>query len=107
VTEIKTQHKHVNSKLLIKDLDEFIVDGLSTLTAFWDDETYQYHFIEAIKQCLYELEENKKIYNFKIVTRQEKIKQDNGQKKSVNVLRIYFRQSHCLNVTSLKYIFPT
>jgi len=100
--EITIKHYNVNSKLLLIEIEDFVMDGLSTSAMLLNDERYREMICETLSDLLWEYKDSNVVDNFKVVGDQRNNTRkdlDNGIFK----LDIYYKQHHCLNTTHLSY----
>lgn len=101
---IRTKHKNVNSKTLVKAIDEYVIDELISEEANWEDPTIRIMSLEFIDIVMEDHKSQGQIDHWKIYSD----KRNNSPEmiaQSIYTLNIEFKQSHCLNTTKLVYTF--
>jgi len=102
-TTFKLTTKSVNSKVLFKEINEFIEDGIQTAGVLWSSETHRESFVDIVEEYLdVEFVETGKISQVKVVCDSRNNKMS-VMESGVYNFDVYFRQNHCLNVTELHY----
>jgi len=103
---VKIVHHNLNTKSIGDYLDKNIVDMLDTIGQFLNTEEH----IEAITMLAYELldelQEEGKIYNFKVLCDERNNPKDKSQ-LGLHTLSIRFWQVNCINLTRIEYTFKT
>lgn len=100
------QHKSINSKRLIDDIDEFVCDILKHEYLRWRNPEKNQKAIEVIKLLMSEYKEKGTITSYKVIHNRK----NNPQRDfdcGIYHVEIHFYQTHCLNKTQLHYIFGT
>ena len=96
----KTNHHNVNSKHLIRDIEDLVEEALNTAGFSWSSGVHRQAIVDLVIDLLYNKQEAGLIYNYKVAC------QTSGQPHAAAaVLTIKFRQANCLNQTTLEYLF--
>lgn len=101
---IKTQHRNINSKPIFNYINENVVDAIDSVGPYWISDDHREALVSFIDDVLYELQEQGKIYNYKVYSDDR-----NNPKPLITedtyVVTLEYRQAHCINVTHLSYVF--
>lgn len=100
--KIDTTTKAVNSKLLFKEINEALRDGIFTVDINWQNSEEREIFINFMHTSMSEYYENGKIDQWRI--------QCNGKNntsadmaKGIFVIDVHYKQNNCLNTTMIRY----
>lgn len=94
--------KNINSKLLFKEINDYVFEGINSNAVRWKDETHRKSFVEVIEEFLEELAENSKITQFKVMCDRRNNSMEDLEKGIVK-LTIKFVQKNCLNISEIEY----
>lgn len=100
--KIKVVTKSVNSKSLFKEINDSVYEAVSTFGVKWTSEAHRMSFVELIEGFLMDLEDAGKIEQSKVVCDKRNNKSFSNLAKEY-VFEVMYRQTHCLNVTSIVY----
>lgn len=101
IHNLSIKKRHVNSKSLFNEINEFIETGLLTQGISWDVLIHRDSLIEVITDWMDEFVKEDKITQFNVIA-DDRNNPSNQPKDQFNV-RITYKQKHCLNVTSIEY----
>lgn len=103
---VKTHHRGVNSKKVVRTIDAFVIDILKDRLYHWGSDYARTEVCRLFKDFMDEGISQGKIQNFKIICDHRNNKPEDFE-KGLYFLEIHFQQAHCLNKTRLKYEFGT
>lgn len=98
----KRDFQYVNSKLLVKTIDDFITDFVEGPAFSLQSSPHVLTAIDIINDLMYELTEDGKIMNYKVIADERNNKPNVNHSARLNI-DIYFRQTNCINRTHLHY----
>jgi len=97
--------KSINSKLLFKEINDYIIEGINSNAIRWRDETHRVSFVEVVEEFLDNLANNSKITQFKVMCDKRNNSMENLAKGTVKIT-IKFVQKNCLNISEIEYQIP-
>lgn len=101
---VRTSHRNIISKRLVKEIDEFVVDELLGYELEWDDLYIRDSSIELFNILMNEYKSTGYVDNFKCYSDDR----NNAPEDEINQvfhLTIDFLQAGCLARTTLIYVF--
>lgn len=102
---IKTNHKNVNNKRVVKMIDAFVIDIIEDSKYRWGSgKAAQEDVLDMFREFIEEGVQQGKILNYKVSSDTIVVPQ-NYHDKGVYSVTINFQQTHCLNRTILTYTF--
>ena len=101
IHDITIKKKHVNSKPLFDDINEFIETGLATPGITWVPDNHRESFVDVVKDWLNEFKQDGKITQFNVIA-DHRVNPADQADEEFNV-RITYKQKHCLNITTIDY----
>jgi len=100
----KVIKKSVNSKILFKEIDEFIQEAIYTIGISWNSSLYRESFVDLIEGwMLDELMGDGKITQVNVMCDERNNPPSKVKLEQYSVL-IKYKQRNCLNTTSIEYI---
>lgn len=97
------QHVNINSKLLFYKIDKIVMDVLPATSIDWSLLRRREDFIDYVGEHLALHEDNGELDRISVTIESEPTKVSVNVKK--HTLVIQYRQSECLNTTTLRYSF--
>jgi len=102
MTHINTTCKAINSKLLFKEIDEIVKDGLFSVELVWIDEENREVFLSFLNSLMQEFWANGAIEQWKVQCNLQNNTVDDMMQGIFNV-DVYYKQKNCLNTTQITY----
>ena len=100
--KIDTTSKSVNSKVLFKEINENLRDGIFTVDINWQNSEERDIFINFMHTAMSEFYEKGKIDQWRIQCNgKNNTAEDMG--KGIFVIEVHYKQKNCLNTTTIKY----
>lgn len=99
-----TEHRNVNSKSLVDKIDENVIGTMENIGVYWYDGNHRTFILEYVQDVMTELQDQKKIYNFKVISDDRNNPTENID-KGICCIDVEFRQTNCINTTKLRYKF--
>jgi len=99
---VLTKHKNVNSKRLVKEIDDFIVDELQDNEGDWGDFFIRDMSIELFEIVLRDYVNEDQLDHFKCYS-DHRNNNTELELQDIYTCTIEFQQSHCFNTTVLSY----
>lgn len=100
----KTNHKNVNSILLIEDLEELMRSSIKNVGFSWSNDAHREALLDLVDELMLKKKDDDKIYNYKAYS-DHRNNPPEQVKKGIHILTIKFRQKDTINQTTLEYIF--
>ena len=99
-----TGHRNVNSKSLVAKIDENVIGTMENIGVYWYDGSQRGFIIEYVQDVMRELQDQQKIYNFKVISDDRNNTSDTID-QGVCCIDVEFKQTNCINITKLHYEF--
>lgn len=99
---IKRQHKNVNSKALIENIESLINETVKSAGFAWESNTHRAAIVELIQDVLTEMYDSGLVYNYKVYSNE--INNPPTGSPGTYILTVKFRQNNCINQTTLEYV---
>lgn len=98
----KVTKQNVNSKRLCDEITKIIEEGVLNMGIIWRSDSHRIAFVELLEDMLEEGVKDGYIDQWNVVCdfRNNTVEQ---MEKNIYVLDIYYRQTHMLNTTNIRY----
>lgn len=100
---ISVKCHNVNSEVLFRQIDKHIRSTIENLGNYWFKEDYRKLYLDHIEETIGEQVGNGKINQIKVISNEHNntcVDNENGKYN----IDIHYKQTHCLNVTTLSYV---
>lgn len=100
----RTNHKYVNSTLLIEDIEELMRSSIKNVGFSWSNDAHREALLDLVDELMVQKKEDDKIYNYKVYS-DHRNNPPEQIANGIHILTIKFRQKDTINQTMLEYIF--
>lgn len=102
-TTFTIKSKGVSSKILHKDVTEFIGGIISEFSILWERDNHRDQILEVLEEFLDELAEEGRITQSNVIC-DNRNNNEILAKAGFTNLEIHYKQDNCYNTTVLKYV---
>lgn len=95
--------KHINSKSLMAEIDEFVSTIIDDFNIIWSSDSQRDAILEVIDEHLQDLCEDRKIERWDVICDSRNNKKAD-MKNEVTHLDVKYTQHNCYNVSELNYL---